>query len=113
METIIYTAAGATLLLLVAYDVYSTVLHSSARYGPIGEGLNRAVWRVARKVAFGLRRRRRHKLLNAVGPALMPLLIVTYIVLLTLAFALLYVPHVPGDFVIANGLKTDAAWLNA
>jgi hypothetical protein len=112
METLIYTTAGATLLLLVAYDVYSTVLHSSARYGPIGEGLNRAVWRVARKVAFGLGRRRRHKLLNAVGPALMPLLITTYIVLLTLAFALLYLPHVPDNFTI-SGPKGDAPWLNA
>lgn len=112
METLIYTAAGATLLLLVAYDVYSTVLHSSARYGPIGEGLNRAVWRVARKVAFGLGRRRRHKLLNAVGPGLMPLLIITYIALLTLAFALLYLPHVPANFTI-NGPKGDAPWLNA
>jgi hypothetical protein len=112
METLIYTTAGATLLLLVAYDVYSTVLHSSARYGPIGEGLNRAVWHVARKVAFGLGRRRRHKLLNAVGPALMPLLIITYIVLLTLAFALVYLPHVPANFTI-TGPKGDAPWLNA
>jgi hypothetical protein len=112
METIIFTTAGVALLLLVAYDVYATVLHSSARYGPVGEGLNRAVWRVARKAAFSLGRRRRHKLLNAVGPALMPLLIVTYIVLLTLAFALLYVPHVPDNFVIAAP-KGDAPWVNA
>src|SRR5689334_17166265 len=102
METIIFTTAGVVLLLLVTYDVYSTVLHSSARYGPVGESLNRAVWRVSRKIAFSLGRRRRHKLLNAVGPALMPLLIVTYIVLLTLAFALLYVPHVPDDFSITS-----------
>jgi len=112
-ETIIFTTAGAALLLLVAYDVYATVLHSTARYGPVGEGLNRAVWRVARKVAFGMSRRRRHRLLNAVGPALMPLLIVTYIVLLTLAFALLYVPHVPDSFVLAAGTKSDSVWLNA
>jgi hypothetical protein len=112
MATIIFTTAGVALLILVAYDVYSTVLHSSARYGPVGEGMNRAVWLVARKVAFSLGRRRRHKLLNAVGPALMPLLIITYIVLLTLAFALIYVPHVPDDFVI-SGPKGDASWLNA
>lgn len=113
METIIFTTAGAVLLLLVAYDVYATVLHSSARYGPVGEGLNRAVWRVARKAAFSLGRRRRHRVLNAVGPALMPLLIVTYIVLLTLAFALLYVPHVPDNFIIAAGTKSESVWLNA
>jgi hypothetical protein len=112
METFIYTAAGVALLVLVAYDVYATVLHSSARYGPVGEGLNRAVWRVSRKVAFMLGRRRRHRLLNAVGPALMPLLIVTYIVLLTLAFALVYVPHMPDDFQITVA-KGDAPWLSA
>src|SRR5919205_2124635 len=105
METIIFTTAGAALLLLIAYDVYATVLHSSARYGPVGEGLNRAVWRVTRKAAFALGRTRRHRLLNAVGPALMPLLIVTYIVLLTLAFALLYLPHVPVNFILADGVK--------
>jgi Ion channel len=112
METIIFTSAGAALLLLVAYDVYATVLHSSARYGPVGEGLNRAVWRVTRKLAFSLARSRRHRLLNAVGPALMPLLIITYIVLLTLAFALLYVPQMPGGFSV-TGPKGDPAWLNA
>lgn len=112
METIIFTTAGAVLLLLVAYDVYATVLHSSARYGPIGEGLNRAVWRVAREGAFRLGRRRRHKLLNAVGPALMPLLIVAYIVLLTLGFALLYIPHVPDDFHITSA-RDAADWVNA
>ena len=112
METFIYTASGVAFLILVAYDVYSTVLHSSARYGPIGEGLNRAAWRVSRKVAFMLGRRRRHKLLNAVGPALMPLLIVTYIVLLTLAFALVYVPHLPDDFQLTVA-KGEATWVNA
>jgi hypothetical protein len=112
METAIFTTAGVALLILVAYDVYATVLHSSARYGPVGEGLNRAVWRVSRKAAFGLGRRRRHRVLNAVGPALMPLLIVTYIALLTLAFALVYVPHVPDNFII-SGPKGDPAWLNA
>lgn len=113
METIIYTTAGSVLLLLVAYDVYSTVLRSSARYGPVGEGLNRAVWRVARRAAFRLSRRRRHRLLNAVGPGLMPLLIATYIVLLTIAFALLYAPHVQDSFILAAGTKTDSDWLNA
>ncbi|HYY98462.1 MAG TPA: potassium channel family protein [Pyrinomonadaceae bacterium] len=112
METAIFTTAGVALLILVAYDVYATVLHSSARYGPVGEGLNRAVWRVARKCAFSIGRKRRHWLLNAVGPALMPLLIVTYIALLTLAFALVYVPHVPDNFII-SGPKGDPAWLNA
>ena len=57
---------------LVAYDVYATILHSRARAGPIGQNLNRRVWWIARKIAFRCSRARRHLILNAVGPLLLP-----------------------------------------
>lgn len=98
MGFFIYTTAGLVLLALIMFDIYATVLHSSARYGPVGESLNRSVWRVTRAAAFRLSRSNRHRLLNMVGPLLLPLLIVVYIVLLTLAFGLVYYPHVPGGF---------------
>ncbi|PYS76213.1 MAG: hypothetical protein DMF66_15960 [Acidobacteria bacterium] len=79
MKTILFTAAGVGLLMLTAYDVYATVLHARSRYGPVGERLNRTVWRVARWVAFRLSRARRHHFLNGVGPLLLPMLIGTYI----------------------------------
>jgi hypothetical protein len=102
MKTIISTAAGVGLLLIIIYDVYATVLHSSARYGPIGERLNRGVWRAARTLAFKLPRMRRHKFLNMVGPLMMPLLLLTYIVLLVVAFAFIYYPYLPTDFNAAH-----------
>jgi Ion channel len=98
MGTFIYTAAGAVLLALIIFDVYATVLHSSARYGPVGESLNRSAWRLARGLAFRLSRANRHRLLNMIGPLLLPLLIIVYIVLLVLAFALVYYPHIPVGF---------------
>src|ERR1044071_7043681 len=98
MGTFIYTTAGTVLLALIIFDVYATVLHSSARYGPVGESLNRSVWRLARALAFRLSRANRHRLLNMIGPLLLPLLIVTYIVLLVLSFALVYYPHMPHGF---------------
>ena len=98
MATFIYTAAGAVLLALVIFDVYATVLHSSARYGPVGESLNRSVWRMARALSFHLSRSNRHRLLNMIGPLLLPLLIIVYIVLLALSFALVYYPHMPSGF---------------
>ncbi|MDQ3803136.1 MAG: potassium channel family protein [Acidobacteriota bacterium] len=98
MRTILFTAAGVGLLLLTAYDVFATVLNTQARYGPIGERLNRNTWRFARFFAFRLPRPRRHRLLNAVGPLLLPLLLVTYITLLVTAFALVYAPRMPEHF---------------
>jgi voltage-gated potassium channel Kch len=102
MKSIILTAAGVGLLLLTAYDVFATVLNTQARYGPVGERLNRAAWRLARFFASRLPRARRHRLLNAVGPLLLPLLLVTYITLLIAAFALIYAPRMPAQFHIGE-----------
>ena len=112
MGTFIYTAAGFVLLALIIFDIYATVLHSSARYGPVGESLNRSVWRVTRGAAFRLSRAYRHRLLNMAGPLLLPLLIVVYIVLLVLAFALIYYPHIPSGFHFATQ-RQGPAWAEA
>ncbi len=112
VETFIYTTAGSVLLALIVFDIYATVLHSSARYGPVGESLNRSVWRLARGAAFRLSRSRRHRLLNMVGPLLLPLLIVVYLVLLVLAFALIYYPHVPSGFSF-SGPRPEPNWVDA
>lgn len=112
METFIYTAAGFVLLALIIFDIYATVLHSSARYGPVGESLNRSVWRATRTVAFKLSRANRHRLLNMVGPLLLPLLIVVYIVLLVSAFALVYYPHVPDGFTYGVS-HPEPGWVDA
>jgi hypothetical protein len=112
MGTFIYTTAGCVLLALIIFDIYATVLHSSARYGPVGESLNRSVWRVARGISFKLSRPNRHRLLNMIGPLLLPLLIVVYVVLLTLAFALVYYPHVPSGFTF--GVQhPEPGWMDA
>src|ERR1700755_806516 len=112
MATFIYTAAGAVLLALIIFDVYATVLHLSARYGPLGESRTRSAWRMARALSFRLSRANRHRLLNMVGPLLLPLLIVVYIVLLVLAFALVYYPHMPSGFHFSVP-HPEAGWIDA
>ena len=112
MGIFVYTAAGFVLLALIIFDIYATVLHSSARYGPVGESLNRSVWRLTRGLAFRLSRAHRHRLLNMVGPLLLPLLIVVYVVLLVLAFALVYYPHVPSGFTFSGG-HAEPSWVDA
>jgi hypothetical protein len=100
MQTAFFTVLGLSALALVVYDVYATILHARARSGPIGETLNRSVWRLARAIAFKLSRMRRHRLLNVVGPLLQPLLIILFIALLALGFALIYYPRMPSDFTV-------------
>jgi Ion channel len=100
MKTAFFTILGGGLLLLVVYDVYATILHARSRSGPIGEMLNRAFWWVARSLAFRLSRARRHKVLNVVGPLLLPSLIIVYIITLLVGFAFIYYPRMPSHFVV-------------
>jgi hypothetical protein len=102
MRTAFFTVLGVSVLVLVVYDVYATILHARARSGPIGETLNRTIWRAARAFAFRLSRPRRHRLLNIVGPLLLPLLIIILIALLVLGFALIYYPRMPANFVVED-----------
>jgi hypothetical protein len=111
MRTILYTAAGLCLLAVIAFDVYSTILWSSARYGPVSERLNRLVWRVACAVSFKFSRPRRHRLLNLVGPLLMPLLVAVFIITLVVGFSLIYYPRMPEQFIFTNGV-TGPVWLD-
>ena len=106
------TALGIGLLALVAYDVYATFLHSQARAGPISEQLNRGVWRLARALAFRFPRERRHRILNAVGPLLLPALVVTFVALLMVGYALIYWPRMPESFSVSESAKSPA-WAEA
>lgn len=102
-----WTLLGLLLLLLVVYDVYATILHARARGGPVSETLNRGVWHIARRIAFRLTRQRRHRFLNAIGPLLLPALIILSILLLVTGFALIYYPHMPHEFVTATGAEAS------
>jgi hypothetical protein len=112
MTIVLCTVLGTALLLLVAYDVYATILHARGRSGPIGEGLSRVVWRSTRLLAIRLSRSRRHRLLNAVGPILLPLIIITYIVLLISGFALIYYGRMPGAFNVEPSAASPA-WIES
>lgn len=112
MRTAFFTVLGVSLLLLVVYDVYATILHARARSGPIGELLNRTVWMVTRAVAFRLSRLRRHRLLNVVGPILMPLLIIVLIALTVLGFACIYYPRMPEQFTVSAATE-NLPWVNS
>src|SRR2546423_261081 len=110
MSSSLLTAAGVVLLLVVTYDVYDTILHARSRSGPLSESLYRTIWWLARAVAARLKRARRHRTLNAVGPLLLPSVLITYVALLVVAFALIYTPRMPAQFAVAQGSVTGPWW---
>jgi hypothetical protein len=108
----LFTIGGVFLLLCVAYDVYATILDASGRAGPVSGLLNHAVWGIARPLAFRFSRQTRHRLLNIVGPLLMPALIVIYLLLLITGFALIYYPRMPAEFSILP-TAASAHWIES
>lgn len=68
------TATGITLLALSSFEVYATILRARKRPGPLSTRLNRGLWWLASRVSFRMKRKRRHAVLSAVGPLLLPLL---------------------------------------
>jgi hypothetical protein len=92
------TVTGIGLVGLVVVDIYRTILHSRGRSGLITETLTRGVWRLMRAMAFRRSRPGRHRLLNHIGPLLLPGIVATLVVLLILGYALIYWPHLPTGF---------------
>jgi Ion channel len=103
------TFTGIGLLGLVALDIYRTILHSRGRSGPVTEALTRAVWRLVRSVAFRRSRLGRHRLLNHIGPLLLPGIVATLVTLLILGYALVYWPHLPADFNVQEKAQSSRA----
>ncbi|HEV7266491.1 MAG TPA: potassium channel family protein [Falsiroseomonas sp.] len=107
------TLAGCALLILAAYEVYATVLHARARAGPVAEALSRGAWRAALAIAARLPRDQRHRALNRVGPLLLPTLLASLVGLLSLGFALIYLPWMPEGFRVDEGAEDAPPWLQA
>lgn len=87
------TGAGTALVVLLAVDAFLTLLHASSGAGPYTAMQNRAIWSMARalaRVAGPLRR----PALSLAAPAMALATPLGWLLLLTVGFALLYLPVV-------------------
>ena len=89
------TAAGIVVIAVGLHDMFHTLLH------PTGQGrLTRMVlagtWRISRATG--------HRMGSTVGPLAMVAVILMWVLLQLLGWALIYLPHVPEGFVYAAGV---------
>lgn len=94
------TIAGLILLSVVFYDIYATILRATKHSGLFSRVLNHGLWLGAARLTQNLNRRWRHRLLAAIGPLLLPVLISTFILVLLTGFALIYMPRMETGFKI-------------
>jgi hypothetical protein len=107
------TGVGALLLFLTLRDIFHTLWHPGAG-GSLSEVIIRGIWRAGR------RRRRRGHPRAVTGPVALVVVAVTWVVLVVLAGALIYAPHLPEAFIYGPGLDPrehhgflDAVYMSA
>lgn len=93
------SAIGGVLVLLTLRDMFHTLWHPSGQ-GRLADLVIRAVWRSTRGKA-GSRPR------GVSGPLAVVAVIVAWASLLTTGFALVYLPHMPDDFLLASGIDVS------
>jgi hypothetical protein len=98
MQPILATVTGGVLIGVALRDVFQTLFQPSGR-GRLSRLVTGYGWR-----AFRVAARRLPSLLAFAGPALVVGVTVTWVLLLTLGWALLYWPRLPDAFLVASGL---------
>ncbi|MGC5583157.1 MULTISPECIES: potassium channel family protein [Ornithinimicrobium] len=92
---VVATVAGIVVIVIGLHDMFHTLLH------PTGQGrLSRLVlvgaWRISRATG--------HRLGSTVGPLAMVVVILLWVLLQLLGWALIYLPHVPEGFMYSSGV---------
>lgn len=93
----LWTVLGAVLLLLVGADVFVKLLHPSGR-GPLSKAAMESVWWLSRRLA-------RRGAVKMTGPFAVASVVLLWLVLSVLGWALVYLPHMPGSFSFSPGLS--------
>jgi hypothetical protein len=108
---VLSTAAGIVLLVLVALDVFLTVLHLQARGGPLTRRLGRGIWTLFTAAAPKQPGMTRSIVLGLAGPLIIAAGLGVWTLGLVIAFALVYLPHMPQFLVQPGSLRTH--WVEA
>src|SRR5919202_5564996 len=111
MLAVLLPALGVGLLVVVATDVFMTVFNPAEYGGPLTRRQNRLIWAIARRLTRGRDSPRRHRALAMAAPLMAVITVLMWIMLLILAFALIYLPWM-GTFLVSPG-RLRTPWVEA
>jgi len=105
--TILSAAAGVALIALAVHDIF-TVLFRPGAESRFSGAIARAIWTLMRR-ASGMRR----NVLAIAGPTALAAVICFWALALVAGWALIYLPHYPDDYVLAEGTVAHAPLVGA
>ena len=89
------TLGGITAVVVGLWDMYHGLLHPSGT-GPLSSRVQSGVWRISKLGG--------HRIGFAVGPAAMVAVVVLWVSLQAVGWALVYLPHIPSGFTYSSGI---------
>ncbi len=96
--TLLATLVGAVLIVAALRDIFQQLFRPSGG-GSLSRPLMHAIWRVFHRAAA-----RRRVFLELAGPSILISIILSWVLLLTIGWALILWPRLPEDFLLATGL---------
>lgn len=93
------TVAGLALIAIGLRDMFHTLLHPSGK-GRLSQWVIVGMWKASKAIG--------HRLGSGVGPAAMVTVILLWVTLQSVGWALLYYPHIPGGFTYSSGIDAAA-----
>lgn len=101
---VVWTVAGAGLILLMLTDVFHTLLYPHGT-GPVCRAIMRGLWLLSRKF--------RGRAATLAAPLAMAAVIGAWVALALLGWALVYLPHLPEGFVYGDGVAREGDFAEA
>ncbi|MGX5358206.1 potassium channel family protein [Kocuria sp. KH4] len=92
---VVLTILGVVIIVVGLRDMYHSLLHPSGK-GPISHAVMLGVWKASKATG--------HRFGSTVGPAAMVAVVLLWVAMQGLGWALVYAPHLPGGFVYSSGI---------
>jgi len=111
--TVVWRVLGAVLVLIVAQDVFVTVLFPASGRGIIRKPLSSTIWHLFRAIAKRAGYHRRRNILAYCGPTEIAAVLTVWFVLLIIGWAMIYQPVLGTAIRASSGGVTDTSWATA